>query len=310
MAIHDLVIVGAGPAGLTAGIYAARAGLDTVLLEKSFAGGQMVSTFQIENYPGFPEGVGGSELTSLMQQQVEKLGLALTSLDINGIVPHKGGGFLLRHSRGELPARSIIIATGAQARLLGVPGEDRLRGRGVSFCATCDGAFFRDEPLVVVGGGNSAVDEALFLTRFASQVTIVHRRDKLRAEKLLQERAFHNPKIKFAWDSVVTEILGRDKVEGVRLKNLKNGRMSEITASGVFLYIGLVPNTSFLGDLLTLDRQGFVVTDENMATGVGGIFAAGDVRSKQVRQIATAVGDGAVAAIMAQKYLEGLDEQA
>ncbi len=304
--LYDLVIIGAGPAGLTAGIYASRAGLKTLLLERAFAGGQMVSTFQIENYPGFPEGIGGTELTTLMQAQVEKLGLSLTTLEVKKIIPQADQSLVLKHSQGELVTHSLIIASGAQPRLLGVPGEDRLRGRGVSYCATCDGAFFRDESLVVVGGGNSAIDEAIFLTRFASQVTIVHRRDQLRAEKLLQEKAFQNPKIKFIWDSVVTEIGGKDKVEHVRLKNVKNGQNSQIPVGGVFMYIGLTPNTGFLGGLVSLDEQGFIPTDEAMATPIPGVFAAGDVRSKEVRQIATAVGDGAIAAIMAEKYLEAL----
>ncbi len=302
--LYDLVIIGAGPAGLTAGIYASRAGLKTLLLEKAFAGGQMVSTFQIENYSGFPEGIGGTELTALMQAQVEKLGLSLTTLEVKEIIPQADGSLLLKHSQGTLITRSLIIASGAQPRLLGVPGEERLRGRGVSFCATCDGAFFRDESLVVVGGGNSALDEAIFLTRFASQVTIVHRRNKLRAEKFLQEKAFQNPKIKFIWDSVVTEVGGENKVEYVRLKNVKNGQSSQIPVGGVFMYIGLTPNTGFLGGLVPLDKQGFIPTGEDMATQIPGVFAAGDVRSKEVRQIATAVGDGAIAAIMAEKYLE------
>ncbi len=304
--LYDLVIIGAGPAGLTAGIYASRAGLKTLLVEKAFAGGQMVSTFQIENYSGFPEGIGGTELTALMQAQVEKLGLSLTTLEVKEIIPQADRSLLLKHSQETLITRSLIIASGAQPRLLGVPGEERLRGRGVSFCATCDGAFFRDESLVVVGGGNSALDEAIFLTRFASQVTIVHRRNQLRAEKFLQEKAFQNPKIKFIWDSVVTEVGGENKVEYVRLKNVKNGQSSQIPVGGVFMYIGLTPNTGFLGGLVPLDKQGFIPTDEDMATQIPGVFAAGDVRSKEVRQIATAVGDGAIAAIMAEKYLEAL----
>lgn len=304
--VYDLVIIGAGPAGLTAGIYASRAGLNTLLLEKSFAGGQMISTFNIENYPGFPDGIGGTELTALMQAQVEKLGISITTFEIKEILPQADKNILLQHSQGECTTRSIIIATGAQPKFLEVPGEDRLRGRGVSYCATCDGAFFRDEPLVVAGGGNSAIDEAVFLTRFASQVTIIHRRDQLRAEKLLQEKAFKNPKMKFIWDSVVTEITGENKVESIQVKNVKTGQTSQIPASGIFVYIGLVPNTGFLGDLLPLEDQGFIPTNEDMATEIPGIFAAGDVRDKEVRQITTAVGDGAIAAVMAEKYLECL----
>ncbi len=304
---YDLVIIGAGPAGLTAGIYASRAGLKTLLLEKSFAGGQMVSTFHIENYPGFPDGIGGADLTSRMQEQVEKLGLSVTVAEIEKITPQPDKSFVLKHTSGEYAAKSIIIATGAQPRLLGVPGEERLRGRGVSYCATCDGAFFRDEPLIVVGGGNSAIEEAVYLTRFASQVTVVHRRDKLRAEKVVREKAFKNPKMKFVWDSVVTEICGENTVDAVKVKNLKTGQTSQISAAGVFMYIGLVSNTGFLGNLVLLDEQGFVRTNEKMETSIPGIYAAGDVRSKEVRQVANAVGDGAIASVMLEKYLETLE---
>ncbi|MBI5789411.1 MAG: thioredoxin-disulfide reductase [Candidatus Schekmanbacteria bacterium] len=302
--LYDVVIIGAGPGGLTAGIYTGRAGLKTLLLEKGFAGGQMMTTYLIENYPGFPDGISGMELTSLMQKQVEKLGIPITNLEITKIAPQDDRSFILHHSEGEIRTRAMIIASGAQARLLGVPGEDRLKGRGVSYCATCDGAFFKNEHLIVAGGGNSAIEEAGYLTHFASQVTVVHRRHQLRAEKMIQEKAFKNPKINFIWDSVITEISGTQQVESVQIKNVKSGETSRIDAGGVFVFVGMNPNTNFLNNLIPLDEDGFIITDEKMATGIPGIYAAGDVRSKDVRQIASAVGDGAIAGVMVEKYLE------
>ncbi len=303
MSGYQLVIIGSGPAGLTAGIYAKRAGLKAAVIEKSFVGGQVTTTYIVENYPGFPGGVSGPELMEKMRQQVEELGLSIITDEVPEITPIEGG-FELKLAQESLSAGSVIIASGAAPATLGVPGEDRLRGRGVSYCATCDGAFFKDRRLIVIGGGDSAIEEAVFLTRFASQVSIVHRRDALRAEKFIQQRAFDNPKIDFIWDTVVQEIEGDRLVEKVVLKNVKTNQLSAKEIDGVFIYVGIKPNTGFIRDLVKLDEWGFIVTDEQMQTSREGIFAAGDVRSKIVRQISTAVGDGAIAAVMAEKYLD------
>jgi thioredoxin reductase (NADPH) len=307
MSDYQLAIIGSGPAGLTAGLYAKRAGLKAVLIEKAFIGGQVTTTYLVDNYPGFPEGITGQELMDRMRQQVEKLELPIIMDDVQKI-EHTEKNFELKLPEENLTADSVIIASGAYPATLGVPGEDRLRGRGVSYCATCDGAFFKDERLLVIGGGDSAVEEATFLTRFASKVSIVHRRDTLRAEKLIQQHAFENPKIDFIWNSVVQEIVGDKKVEKVALKNVKTNQVSFVEAEGVFIYVGLRPNTSFLDNLVELDEGGFIITDAQMKTSCQGVFAAGDVRQKILRQISTAVGDGAVAAFMAQKYLTDTDK--
>lgn len=300
---YQLIIIGSGPAGLTAGIYAKRAGLKAAIIEKSFVGGQVTTTYIVENYPGFPGGISGPELMEKMRQQAEELELPIIMDEVPEIKPIEGG-FELKLAQGSLSASSIVIASGAFPATLGVPGEDRLRGRGVSYCATCDGAFFKDKRLVVIGGGDSAVEEAVFLTRFASQVTIVHRRDTLRAEKFIQQRAFDNPKIDFIWNAVLQEIEGDRFVEKVVLKDVKTNQLSTKEVAGVFIYVGLQPNTGFIQNLVKLDKWGFIITDEEMRTSHEGIYAAGDVRNKLVRQISTAVGDGAIAAVMAEKYLD------
>jgi thioredoxin reductase (NADPH) len=300
---YHVVVIGGGPAGLTAGLYAMRSGLKAVLIEKGFVGGQVATTYWVENYPGFPEGINGQELMENMKQQVERLKLPIILDEVQAIESTPENDFKLKLNQKEITTSSIIIASGAYPAMLGVPGESRLRGRGVSYCATCDGAFFKDEELIVVGGGDSAVDEAVFLTRFASRVSIVHRRDSLRAEKLLQQHAFENPKIDFIWNTVLQEIAGENKVEKVVLKNVITNQISTKAVGGVFIYIGLRPNTEFLKQMIKLDDQGFIMTDEQMQTSSAGIFAAGDVRNKLVRQISTAVGDGAIAAVMALKYL-------
>ncbi len=307
MSDYHIVIIGGGPAGLTAGLYAVRAGLKAVLIEKALIGGQVNSTYLVENYPGFPGGISGPALMEKMKQQLEELELPIITDDVQEITT-TGAGFELKLTERAINAGSIVIGSGAAPATLGVPGEDRLRGRGVSYCATCDGAFFRDKRILVIGGGDSAVDEAVFLTRFASQVSIVHRRDALRAEKFIQQRAFDNPKIDFIWDTVVEEVVGEQKLEKVVLKNVKTNKLSSLKADGMFVYVGLRPNTEFIRDLLKLDEQGFIITDEQMRTSCEGIFAAGDVRSKIVRQISTAVGDGAVAASLAEKYLTATDK--
>ncbi len=302
---YDLIIIGGGPAGLTAGLYAKRAMLNVALIEKAFLGGQVVSTPHLENYPGFPQGISGPELIALMQQQVEQLGLPVIYDELQTIEATPPT-FQIHSSGGIYQAKAIIIASGTRFSTLNVPGEEQLRGRGVSYCATCDGAFFRNQRLIVVGGGNAAVDEAIFLTRFASEVIIVHRRNALRADKLTQEKAFQNPKMKFIWDTVIEEILGENSVKQVRLKNIKTNQTSLMDIEGVFVYIGQQPNTEFLKGLVQTDEAEFIWTDERLQTSRPGIFAAGDVRQTPLRQIATAVGDGALAAVMAEKYLEKL----
>ena len=280
-----------------------RAELDTVLLEGSFAGGQVVNTDLIENYLGFPGGISGRDLAQRMLEHAQSFNLPILYQSVTGMSREDD---LWRVETGQdiFYGRSVIISTGASPSSLNVPGEEELRGRGVSYCATCDGAFYKDEDLAVVGGGDSAVDESLYLSKIARSVRVIHRRDALRAEKYFQTKAFANPKIDFVWDSVVVGIEGKEKVEGVRVKNVKSGQESNLAVSGVFIYIGLKPNTAFLGNLLKLDPDGFIPTDENCCTGLPGVFAVGDVRAKEMRQIATAVGDGANASNMVVHYLE------
>lgn len=301
---YDLVIIGAGPAGLTAGIYAARARMNVLLLEKSAPGGQIIITDWVENYPGFPEGISGYDLGEKMLTQAKNLGLEIrtdevVSMELQGDVK------TLHLSDSDITAKAVIIASGASPRKLNI-GEDRFMGKGVSFCATCDAPFFRDKTVVAVGGGDTAVQEAIFLTRFVSKVYLVHRRDELRATKILQERAFANDKIEFVWDSVVTGMDGFFGVETVRIKNLKTGTEQTVKADGCFVWIGITPNTSFIKDALEMDSGGFIQVDVNMKTSVPGVFAAGDVRNTPLRQISTAVGDAAIAAISAEHYIENL----
>lgn len=303
--MKDVAIIGAGPAGLSAGIYAARAKLSTVIVEKMYPGGQAAITDRIENYPGFNEGIGGSELTDNMKAQAEKFGAEFLNGDVIDI-KKENEKFIIQLTGETLEAKTVILAMGAESRKLGVKGEKEYTGRGVSYCATCDGAFYTDKPIMMVGGGDTAIEEALYLTRFAESVKVVHRRDQLRATKILQERAFKNEKIKFIWNSVVDEIKGQDMVEEVIVKNVKTGEKTSVLVNGVFVAIGLVPNTSFVKDLVKLNEQGYIITDENMGTGIPGLYAAGDVRQKSLRQVVTAVADGAIAAVEAGKYLESL----
>ena len=302
---NDLVIVGGGPAGLTAGLYAARAKLRTILIEKMLPGGQAASTFLVENYPGFPEGVAGPELAEAMEKQAKRFGLEIITGEVSQLTG-QGQLWEIDLEGRKLITKAIIIATGVEPTKLDIPGETELKGRGVSYCATCDGAFFQDQDIAVIGGGDSAVDEALYLTRFAKRVYLIHRRNALRAEKILQERAFQNPKIEIFWDTVILKVLGKSGVEGLELKNLKNQMTRTLNISGVFFYVGFRPNTAFLKWVVELDEQGYVITDPNMATSVQGIFAAGDVRQKLLRQVTTAVGDGATAAFAAERYIENL----
>lgn len=302
--IHDVVIIGGGPAGLTAGLYTSRARLKTILLEAMAVGGQMMTTDVVENYPGFPQGISGAELTATMEEQAKRFGLMTEMREVVGFHVAEDGK-LVNTAEGEFQAKAVIICTGAEYRKLGIPGEAEFTGRGVSYCATCDGAFFQDSKIVVVGGGDSALTEALFLTKFAKEITIIHRRDALRATKIYQERAFANPKINFLWDSVVEEIRGNQTVERVLVRNVKSGEMVEVPTEGVFMFIGIEPKTGFLQGVVELDESGYIIVDEsNLQTSVEGIFAAGDARKKLLRQVATAVGDGATAAFAVEKYLE------
>jgi thioredoxin reductase (NADPH) len=303
--MQDLIIIGGGPAGLTAGLYAARARLDCVLLEKLAPGGQVLTTDRVENYPGFPDGISGFELVDKMKAQAENFGLEIRSEEVTKLELIDDRR-IITTNKGDLEAKAIILAPGAAWKRLGVDGEEALIGKGVSYCATCDGPFYRDQDVAVIGGGDTAMEEAIFLTRFASNIKVVHRRDALRAIKLLQERAFAEEKIEFIWDTVPTKILGSSGVEGIELKNVKNGELSRKEVQGVFIFIGTVPNTAFLRDIIELDENGFVKTDDNMQTSAPGVFAAGDVRAKLFRQISTAVGEGAAASHSVEKYLEGL----
>ena len=303
--LYDLVIVGGGPAGLTAGLYASRARLQTLLIEKMVPGGQAASTFLIENYPGFPEGIPGPDLSQAMENQAKRFGLEVVSGAVDYLT-FNGKHWEVGWENKKLTTKAVIVSSGVESVKLGVPGEEELKGRGVSYCATCDGPFFRDQDVGVVGGGNSAVDEALFLTRFAKRVYLIHRRNALRAEKILQDRALQNEKIEILWDTIVAKVLGQSGVQGLELKNVKSRETQILPVSGVFFYVGLKPITEFLKGVVKLDEQGYVITDENMATSAPGIFAAGDVRQKLLRQVTTAVGDGATAAFAVERYLESL----
>ncbi len=302
---YQLIIIGGGPAGLTAGLYASRARLATLLIEKGMPGGQIVNAELVENYPGFPEGISGMELASLMERQATKYGLEVSMAEVTG-VDLAGGDRVVHTSEGSYRTGALVLAGGSEHSKLGVSGEEELRGRGVSYCATCDGAFFRDKTVAVVGGGNVALNDALFLTRFASKVTVIHRRDQLRATTLLQERAFGQPKIEFLWATVVRSIEGDGQVDVLRTANVKTGQESTLEVSGVFIAVGLRPNTSYLEGALALTPEGFILVDGRMETDVPGVYAAGDIRAGSARQVSSAVGDGATAAISAEGYLSSL----
>jgi len=303
--MRDLIIVGAGPAGLTAGLYAARARLDVVLFEKMSPGGQVLLTDIVENYPGFPEGISGFELMDRMKRQAESFGL---SIEMREVLSFRFDPDLkvIVTDKGEEQAKSVILACGATPRKLGIPGEEQLTGRGVSYCATCDGPFYRDQEVAVIGGGDTAVEEALFLTKFATRVYLIHRRDQLRATKVLQERVMANDKVEIIWDTIPQRILGQNGVEAVELKNVKTSQLSTLNVQGIFVFIGYEPNTQLVKGILDLDKLGFIRTNAEMETSVAGVFAAGDIRSKNLRQISTAVGEGATAAFSAEKYLDSL----
>jgi thioredoxin reductase (NADPH) len=307
--VENLIIIGSGPAGFTAGIYAGRAQLSPLLITGRALGGQMSVTSGVGNYSGFPEGITGQELTQLMQRQAERFGTRLEMDEVTG-VDFSVYPFEVRTYAQEYEAKAVIVATGASPRKLGVPGEEEFTGRGVSYCATCDGFFYQNRTVIVVGGGDSAVEEAMFLTRYADRVYLVHRRNRLRAEKVTQERAFRNEKIEWVWDSVVAEILGEQGVAQARVKSVKTGEESFLQADGIFIYIGNVPNTQFLDGQVELNEHGYIVTDRRCHTSVPGVFAAGDVQEWVLQQIATAVGSGAMAAMEADKFMAELEGMA
>ena len=306
---EQVIIIGSGPAGLTAALYTARAQLEPLVFVGDTLGGQVAISSEIENYPGFPEGLTGPELGQLFQKQAERFGARLeydtiTGLDLS-VRPFKVTAY-----GGEREAHALIIATGSSPRKLGVPGEEEFAGRGVSYCATCDGFFYTGREIALVGGGDAAVEEAMFLTRFAARVYQIHRRDRLRADRYMQERAFRNEKIEFVWDTVVDEIVGHQVVSGVRLRNVKTGEEHLHPVEGVFVAIGHTPNTEFLGGQVTLDEKGYILTDERRRTNVPGVYAAGEVQDWMYRQTATSVGDGCRAAMEVEKYIAELEDRA
>jgi thioredoxin reductase (NADPH) len=302
---YDLVIIGGGPAGLTAGLYAARARLNVILIEKIVPGGQVIISDLIENYPGFPEGISGPDLVQRMTDQVKRFDLNIENNEVIAIDLSNPVKKITLNDR-TITTHTIIIATGASPKKLGVPGEDTFFGKGISSCATCDGPFFRDSVVAAVGGGDTAVQESLFLTKFVKKLYLVHRRDRLRAEAILQERALASDKIEFIWNSVLTGINGLSHVENISVQNVKTGDITELSVDGCFIWVGILPNTQFLKDAVKLDEQGFIIADLNMKTSVPGVFTAGDVRNTTLRQISTAVGDAAIAAFSAEQYIENV----
>lgn len=308
MAKYEVIIIGGGPAGLTAGLYTSRAGLKSLLVERGIIGGQIINATLVENYPGFPQGISGAELGSLMHQQAVKYGLEVVTADVTGIA--QGQPHSISTTEGDFEAIAIIIAAGSQYRKLGVLGEESLSGHGVSYCATCDGFFFRDREVAVVGGGDTAITDALELTRHVKKVYVIHRRDQLRAGQVLQQRAFAQPKLEFIWNSVVEEILGEKLLSGLKLRNVKTGQSSILKVTGVFVAVGLMPNSQQFSNILEVNDTGYIVTDETMATSTAGIFAAGDIRRNSPRQVAAAVGDGANAAVSAFKYVQQAGDRA
>ena len=301
--IYDVVIVGGGPAGLTCGLYASRAGLKVLLVERMGCGGNSALTDRIENYPGFPDGIGGIELASLFESHARRFGLEIKFEEVKDLKLCEKQKTIITDS-GSYDARTVVIATGASYRKAGVPGEKELIGKGVSFCATCDAPFFKDKDVAVIGGGDSAIQEADYLSRFARRVTIIHRREVLRATKILAERVRKNPKVEVIWSSVVTGIIGQTKVEGIEIKNVKTNEIVTRKTDGVFVFIGFVPNTSFVPKVIERSESGCIITDDTMKTSVEGVYACGDARKKILKQVITAAADGATAAFAVRKYLE------
>ncbi|MBA4392743.1 MAG: thioredoxin-disulfide reductase [Desulfobacca sp.] len=303
--MYDLIIIGGGPAGLTAGLYARRSRLNTLLIEKLIPGGQVLMTDWVDNYPGFPDGLSGFDLVDKMRRQAERFELPIISDDVISL-SFQGSEKIVSGTQGVYQTKALLIASGASYRKLGVPGEELLGGKGVSYCATCDGPFFRDQEIAVVGGGDTAVQEALYLTRFVKKIYLIHRRDQLRATKILQEKALSDPAIHPVWNAVVESIQGTDQVDAIGIKKMDGSPGQTLPVQGVFVFIGILPNTEWLKGTLPLDSQGFIQTNAECETSVPGILAAGDCRQKQFRQISTAVGDGATAVFSAERYLEAL----
>jgi thioredoxin reductase (NADPH) len=304
---YDVVIVGGGPGGLTAGLYCSRAQRKTILIEKYMPGGQIANTEEVEDYPGF-EKISGSELAMKMANHAKKFGLEIISDEVKQIYA-EGDDRLVEVASGDIyRAKAVILSTGGSPNKLNVPGEKEFTGRGVSYCAICDGAFFKDEIMAVAGGGDAAVEEGMFLTKFASKVYIIHRRDKLRAQKIIQERAFKNNKIEFIWDSVIESVNGDDKVRSLTLKNVKTGEQSKMDVGALFVFVGFVPNSDLFREPVKKNDDGYIITDRKMETSIRGIYACGDVREQLVKQITNAVGDGTTAAVAAEKYMEELED--
>jgi thioredoxin reductase (NADPH) len=305
--IYDIIIIGSGPSGYTAAIYAGRANLSVLMLQGYQTGGQLMLTSDVENYPGFEEGILGPEMMEKFEKQARRFGTEMLQEDVTAVDFSKRP-FTITTDFGEYAARAVIISTGASAQWLGLPSEQKLQGRGVSACATCDGFFFKNKDVAVVGGGDTAMEEANFLTKYANNVTVIHRRDTLRASKIMQDRAFKNPKISFIWDTDVAEVLGENGVTGLSLRNVKTGEMSELPVQGFFLAIGHKPNTDLFKGIIDMDQTGYIVPVEHTMTNIPGVFAAGDVTDHRYRQAVTAAGDGCRAAIDAERWLESLGE--
>lgn len=305
--MHNVVIIGSGPAGLTAAIYTARANLSPFMVEGAQAGGQLILTTDVENYPGFPTGIMGPQLIQDMRAQAERFGTTFQAADVTKIDFSRRPFTLTINDEETIQAKSIIISTGASANLLGLPSESRLLGHGVSTCATCDGFFFRGQPITVIGGGDSAMEEATFLTKFASHVTVIHRRDKLRASKIMQDRAMKNEKLSFRWNSFVEEVMGDDVVTGLRLRDSITNQTDELECKGVFVAIGHTPNTQIFRGQIDMDANGYILTSHGTATNVHGVFASGDVQDSHYRQAITAAGTGCMAAMDAERFLETSD---
>ena len=306
---YEIIIIGGGPAGMTAALYACRSRMKTVLVEKMLCGGQVLIADTIENYPGFPEGIKGPDLAEWMLKQAEHFGLAVKTTDVLKIEPRGGDKNTFKvhlQEGGSLETLSLVIATGASWNQLNVPGEKKLIGRGVSYCATCDGPLFKGKEIVVIGGGDTALGDAIFLTKFAHKVTVVHRRDKFRATKILQERALENKKIDLRLNSVTVEIKGSDRVEAVSIRDVKTDKVTDIKADAVFVLVGMIPNSDIVKSIVKLDNKGYILTNDDMHTSAKGVFAAGDVRKKLLRQVVTAAGDGATAAFSAEQYVESI----
>ncbi len=304
---YEIVIVGGGPGGLTAGLYGSRANRKTVLIEKYMPGGQIANTEEVEDYPGF-EKISGSELAMKMTDHAKSFGLEVVSDEVKEVYAEGDDRFVVCASGDVYKAKAVILSTGGSPTFLNIPGEVEFTGKGVSYCAICDGAFFRDEVIVVAGGGDAAVEEGIFLTKFGKKVIIIHRRDQLRAQKIIQERAFKNKKIEFIWDTVIEKVNGDDKVRSLTLKNVKTGESSELEAGALFVFIGFVPNSNITREELKKDEGGYIITDNAMQTSLKGVYACGDVRSQLVRQITNAVGDATTAAVAAEKYIEELED--